>query len=65
MIPFQSMAMADISDITRPKASGKMVDTRVAHPPKEPTPDYDKMRRVVHGEADVNRRVSNERSEGK
>jgi hypothetical protein len=43
-------AMADISDITRPKSSGRMVDTRVVRAPAEPIPDYDKMRRMVHGE---------------
>ncbi|WP_180355941.1 hypothetical protein [Aliirhizobium smilacinae] len=48
---FQSVAMADISDITRPKSSGRMVDTRVVHAPAEPRPDYDKMRRMVHGDA--------------
>lgn len=49
---YHSVAMADISDITRPKSSGRMVDTRVVHAPKEPRPDYDKMRRVIHGNAD-------------
>jgi len=48
---YQSVAMADISDITRPKSSGRMVDTRVVHAPTEPRPDYDKMRRMVHGDA--------------
>jgi hypothetical protein len=47
----QSVAMADISDITRPKSYGRMVDSRVVHAPAEPRPDYDKMRRMVHGEA--------------
>ncbi|OEC94392.1 hypothetical protein [Rhizobium sp. YK2] len=46
-----SVAMADISDITRPKSSGRMVDTRVIHAPAEPRPDYDKMRRMVHGDS--------------
>ncbi|MBO9100320.1 MULTISPECIES: hypothetical protein [unclassified Rhizobium] len=48
---YESLAMADISDITRPKSSGRMVDTRVVHAPAEPRPDYDKMRRMVHGDA--------------
>ncbi len=47
-----SVAMADISDITRPKSSGRMVDTRVVHAPAEPTLDYDKMRRMVHGDSE-------------
>ncbi|MBY3223721.1 hypothetical protein ACC732_28395 [Rhizobium ruizarguesonis] len=48
---YQSVAMADISDITRPKSSGRMVDTRVVKAPAEPTPDYDKMRRMLHGDS--------------
>lgn len=49
MINIQSLASAEISDITRPRSAGKMVDTRVVRAQKEPRPDYDKMRRIVHG----------------
>lgn len=47
---FQSLASAEISDITRPRASGRMVDTRVVTAKREPRPDYDQMRRVIHGD---------------
>lgn len=49
MIAYHSFGMVDIADITRPKSQGQMVDTRVVHPPREPRPDYDRMREAVHG----------------
>jgi hypothetical protein len=61
---YQSVAMADISDITRPKSSGRMVDTRVVHAPAEPKPDYDRMRRMVHGDA-AETRVQGENEQGR
>jgi hypothetical protein len=61
---YQSVAMADISDITRPKSSGRMVDTRVVHAPAEPRPDYDKMRRMIHGD-DAEKKIPGENEQGR
>jgi len=49
MNDYQSLATTDISEITRPRSAGKVVDPRVVHAPSELQPDYDRMRKLVHG----------------
>jgi len=49
MMSYDALAMVDIAELTRPKAKGKMVDTRVVHPPAEPRPDYQRMKEAVYG----------------
>jgi hypothetical protein len=49
IMSYEALAMVDIAELTRPKARGEMVDTRVVYAPAEPKPDYQRMREAVHG----------------
>ena len=45
-----AIAQGAIIEALRPKTSGQSVDAHVVRTQKEPTPDYEKMRRAVNGE---------------
>lgn len=44
MLDVLALAAVDIEEVTRPKSSGKMVDSHVASNLREPRPDYERMR---------------------
>lgn len=51
---YQNCAIAQTSvvDALRPRSSGRAVDAHVVRPPREPKPDYEKMRQFVQGTPD-------------
>ena len=46
---YNTIAATKVSDLTRPKSVGTPVNTHVVQAVKEPTPDYEAMRRVIEG----------------
>ena len=42
-------ATAAVEEAMKPKHSGTTVNTHVVRPPKEPRPDYEKMREAIEG----------------
>lgn len=43
------LAHGAVVEALRPRSSGQSVNVHIVRPQKEPTPDYERMRRAVHG----------------
>jgi hypothetical protein len=51
MMEVQKTPYAAVEEAIRPKSSGRFVDAHVVRTQKEPSPDYEKMRRIIAGES--------------
>jgi hypothetical protein len=47
---FDVVANMKLEDLLRERAAGEPVNTHIHRAPKEPTPDFEAMRKLVHGE---------------